>query len=58
MADKAAEDPAECGRVGGWVASFDKLLADPLGVHTLLVSLGVTVGKTFVRGRRGLYTCC
>lgn len=33
-----AEDPEECGRVGGWVASFDKLLEDPLGVHALLVS--------------------
>jgi hypothetical protein len=38
IADKAAEDPDECGRVGGWVASFDKLLEDELGVHALLVS--------------------
>ena len=36
--NKAANDPEECGRVAGWVASFDKLLEDPLGVHTLLVS--------------------
>ncbi len=38
VVDKSAEDPEECGRVGGWVASFDKLLGDPLGVHALLVS--------------------
>lgn len=38
VADKAADDLDECGRVGGWVASFDKLLEDPLGVHALLVS--------------------
>lgn len=38
IADKAADDPEECGRVGGWVASFDKLLQDTLGVHALLVS--------------------
>lgn len=37
VADQA-DDPEECGRVAGWVASFDKLLEDPLGVHTLLVS--------------------
>lgn len=36
IADKV-DDPEECGRVAGWVASFDKLLEDPLGVHTLLV---------------------
>ena len=28
----------EVGRVGGWVASFDKLLEDPLGVVCLQVS--------------------
>lgn len=38
VADKA-NDPEECGRVAGWVASFDRLLQDPLGVHTLLVSI-------------------
>lgn len=31
-------DPEECGRVAGWVANFDKLLQDPLGVQCLLVS--------------------
>ena len=31
-------DPEECGRVAGWVANFDKLLEDPLGVQCLLVS--------------------
>ena len=31
-------DPEECGRVAGWVANFDKLLEDPLGVKCLLVS--------------------
>ncbi len=39
VADKEANDPEECGRVGGWVASFDKLLEDELGVHALLVSV-------------------
>ena len=39
VADGAAEDPEECGRVGGWVANFDKLLDDSLGVQCLLVSL-------------------
>ena len=38
IVDKVVEDPEECGRVAGWVASFDKLLADTLGVHTLQVS--------------------
>ena len=28
----------EVGRVGGWIASFDKLLRDPLGVMCLQVS--------------------
>lgn len=46
VADKAAEDPEECGRVGGWVASFDKLLEDPLGVHALLVSQLSATGKS------------
>lgn len=27
----------EVGRVGGWIASFDKLLEDPLGVLCLQV---------------------
>ena len=27
----------EVGRVGGWIASFDKLLEDPLGVVCLQV---------------------
>ena len=31
-------DPEECGRVAGWVANFDKLLQDALGVKCLLVS--------------------
>lgn len=31
-------DPEECGRVAGWVANFDKLLQDTLGVKCLLVS--------------------
>jgi len=38
IVDQVSDDPEECGRVAGWVASFDKLLADPLGVHTLTVS--------------------
>ncbi len=38
IVDQAEDDLEECGRVAGWVASFDKLLADPLGVHTLMVS--------------------
>ena len=37
VADEQA-DPEECGRVAGWVANFDKLLQDPLGVKCLLVS--------------------
>lgn len=43
VADREANDPEECGRVGGWVASFDKLLEDSLGVHTLLVSQSVMI---------------
>ena len=39
VADEDVNDPEECGRVGGWVASFDKLIADPMGVQCLLVSL-------------------
>ncbi len=38
IADEEVNDPDECGRVGGWVASFDKLLEDPMGVQCLLVS--------------------
>ena len=38
IVDQVGDDPEECGRVAGWVASFDKLLVDPLGVHTLTVS--------------------
>ena len=38
IVDNAEDNLEECGRVGSWVASFDKLLADALGVHTLLVS--------------------
>ena len=30
----------EVGRVGGWIASFDKLLEDPLGLVCLQVSDG------------------
>ena len=47
------EDPEECGRVGGWVASFDKLLGDPLGVHALLVS-----DPTCVYKRGDFVACC
>ena len=31
-------DPEECGRVAAWVANFDKLLQDTLGVKCLTVS--------------------
>ena len=38
MADEECGDQTEdVGRVAGWIASFDKLLADPLGVQCLLV---------------------
>ena len=38
MADEECGDQTEdVGRVGGWITSFDKLLADPLGVQCLLV---------------------
>lgn len=39
--DGAEEEVEELGRVAGWVASFDRLLADPLGVQCLLVSVCV-----------------
>ena len=35
-------DPEECGRVAGWVANFDKLLQDSLGVKCLLVSVALS----------------
>ena len=35
----ADEEVEELGRVAGWVTSFDRLLADPLGVQCLLVSV-------------------
>ena len=35
----ADEEAEELGRVAGWVTSFDRLLADPLGVQCLLVSV-------------------
>ena len=39
MADEEGEEgEEEVGRVGGWIASIDKLLADPLGVLCLQVS--------------------
>lgn len=38
VADEENQDPQEVGRVGGWIASFDKLLEDPLGVTCLQVS--------------------
>ena len=41
VADEECDEPENLGRVGGWVASFDKLLADPLGVQCLLVSVCV-----------------
>lgn len=41
--DGAEEEVEELGRVAGWVASFDRLLADPLGVQCLLVSVCVWV---------------
>jgi len=37
--ERADGEVEELGRVAGWVASFDKLLADPLGVQCLLVSV-------------------
>ena len=37
------EDLEEVGRVGAWLANFDKLLADTLGVQCLLVSQCVCV---------------
>ncbi|KAL5471520.1 hypothetical protein EMCRGX_G029643 [Ephydatia muelleri] len=30
------DEPDEAGRVGGWLASFDKLIQDPLGLQCLL----------------------
>lgn len=39
--DGAEEEVEDLGRVAGWVASFDRLLADPLGVQCLLVSVCV-----------------
>ena len=36
--DAVDSNGASVGRVAGWCASFDKLLADPLGVECLLVS--------------------
>ena len=39
VADEDCDEPENLGRVGSWVASFDKLLADPLGVQCLLVSV-------------------
>ena len=51
IVDQVSDDPEECGKVAGWVASFDKLLADPLGVHTLTVSLGTH--KQSQEGREG-----
>ena len=39
MADEGGEEgEEEVGRVGGWIASIDKLLSDPLGVLCLQVS--------------------
>ena len=47
-------DPEECGRVAGWVANFDKLLQDSLGVKCLTVSWGVNVREREEgRGQRG-----
>ena len=37
VADEESQEPQELGRVGGWIASFDKLLEDPLGVTCLQV---------------------
>ena len=37
VADDESQEPQELGRVGGWIASFDKLLEDPLGVTCLQV---------------------
>ena len=37
--EEDGKEPEEVGRVGGWIASFDKLLEDPLGVMCLQVSM-------------------
>ena len=37
VTDEESQEPQELGRVGGWIASFDKLLGDPLGVTCLQV---------------------
>ena len=46
VADEESQEPQELGRVGGWIASFDKLLEDPLGVTCL------QVGPIAERGER------
>ena len=38
VAEEEGQQPEEVGRVAGWIASFDKLLEDPLGVTCLQVS--------------------
>lgn len=48
VADGDVNDPEECGRVGGWLASFDKLIGDHLGVQCLLVSHYDLTCMTFV----------
>jgi hypothetical protein len=35
VAEEEGQAPEEVGRVGGWIASFDRLLEDPLGVTCL-----------------------
>ena len=44
MADED-ETGEEVGRVAGWIASFDKLLGDPLGVACLQVSWCAVCGE-------------
>ena len=47
------DEPDEAGRVGGWLASFDKLIQDPLGLQCLLVGYG-GAGIQRVNGGAGI----
>ena len=51
--DDGQNGQEEVGRVGGWIASIDKLLADPMGVLCLQVSQHCVVTLVLVLLRKG-----
>lgn len=50
----AGEEPQ--GRVGGWAASFDRLLEDPLGLRYFMVNIVLVFYPYLVTGRLNAFS--